>query len=254
MATVAWALACLAPIAGADPAASGAAPEIPELSRPVHDLTQSIPPSEVAALEGMIREFGSRANAQLGILITPSLEGRDIESYSLAVAEKWKLGRKGADRGLLLVLAPKDGQARLEVGYGLEGDITDAFSKQVLDDVMVPYFRKAQFGMGLMAGVQAIAKKLNVEIALAESASPPRKPERSRSANGGGPGLWFALVALFLILSALNRMGGGRRHYYRGGGRRGGFGGGGFGGFGSGGSSYSGGGGSFGGGGASSRW
>ncbi|MCB0406471.1 MAG: TPM domain-containing protein [Bdellovibrionales bacterium] len=220
---------------------------IPELSGPVVDQMDFLKPLEAEQLERMLTKMYETGKIQMAVFITRSLQGYDIESYSISVAEKWQLGRKGQDQGLLLVIAPTERRMRLEVGYGLEGDITDAFSRHVLDDIVVPYFRKQRYGDGLMLATQAIAEKLKLEGLDAPVKNPLQTRER-----GGSPArslivllfLIFWLMLFFRGLFLPYGAGSGWGYRNRGGGGFGGFGGGGF----------SGGGGGFGGGGSSSSW
>ena len=224
------------------------------------------------------------------MLTVPTTEGEPIESYALRVAERWKLGQKGADNGLLLVVAAQDRRARIEVGYGLEGAVPDAVAKRVIDDVMVPRFRAGDFPGGLEAATQALmaaarGEAIAVERPPARRGAPHqdptaalifavlfgavlstplggRQPGRSLLAGGLASGLSYLLLAslgwavLSFVLAAFFSGTGGMSGR---GGRFGGPifipGGGGFGGgFGGGGGGFSGGGGGFGGGGASGSW
>jgi uncharacterized protein len=194
-----------------------------------------------------------------------------IEQYSIRVADAWKLGRKGVDDGVILVVAkdnPKDlRRLRIESGRGVQGTVTDAQSKRILQDVIAPYFRQNDFYGGLTAGVTALTALLDQEHFPA-----PAKPAASA---GDGLGSWLPLLFfVFLVVMALARSRGPRGNALSHGGwgntagvilgsvlssnigRGGGFGGGGFGGGGGGssGGGFSGGGGGFDGGGASGDW
>ncbi len=256
-----------APVAHAATRAHAAAPlvQAPYLSGPVVDEAGFLDDSGKRRLEGLLRELRSRTGAQMAIYIPSSLQGNDIESFSMSIAEQWKLGTKREDRGLLLVLAPRERQVRLEVGYGLEGTLTDAWSRRMLDQALVPYLREGRGEEGLAAVVGRIARELNVELAGAPA--PRTRVERRMTAP-----LWVWMVLLLFVFPAfwiivasqaaartgygmqgrmpgrMGRRGGGIWH------SGGGFGGGGFGGLGGGGGGFGGGGGGFGGGGASSRW
>lgn len=225
---------------------------IPELKRPVHDEAALLNSADTARIENFLRAFEQTSKIQMAILITPSLEGADIESYSIEVAKKWKLGSKGKDQGLLLVIAPKERRMRLEVGYGLEGDLTDAFCRRVLQNGMGPYFKAGRYADGILIAIEWIAEKLSLDLRAPVS-------KRMQTSNK-----FFWVVFLFILfcfagsvlpLLFFGRRLGGYSSYdpYR----RRGWGGsdwGGGGGWSSGGGGFSGGGGSFGGGGASSSW
>jgi uncharacterized protein len=202
-----------------------------------------------------------------------STEPEAIEQYSIRVTDQWKLGRKGVDDGVLLMVARDNPgslrRLRIEAGRGVQGVLTDAQSRRILQDVIAPYFRQDHYYEGLVAGVGAIATLLNQEKF---PAAPQGQQQTQAQDEGGGMPWWLIIVGLFLVASMFrgrrSRLSGGgwgsgatgfvignvlgnmSRGGYRGGGG-GGFGGGGFSG---GGGGFSGGGGSFDGGGASGDW
>ena len=189
---------------------------------------------------------------QFALLTVPSLEGNAIEEYALRVAEAWKLGEKGKDNGLLMLVSAGDRKFRIEVGYGLEGDIPDAFASRVQRDVLTPAFRAGQYGAGITQAFALLGAQGRGEaVALPEPEVPPQRVRRQLPA----PVLFIVLA--FIVLSMFGG-GGGRGRRRRGGVMFGGMlGGGGFGGFGGGGGGGGfggGGGGRFGGGGASGGW
>ena len=227
--------------------------DVPFFSSPLVDQVNLLSSEESSRVRGLLGVVNRSDKIQMAILIADSLQGFEIESYSIAVVEKWKLGKKDKDNGLLLVLAPKERKIRIEVGYGLEGVITDAKSRQFIDNQMLPYFKANRFGDGLLVGIESIAKELKLSLTVpVERRLQPRDKRRTL------PTYLFMLLFFFLFISSFfggrrgGRFGGGRRYMgYGGGGIGGGFGGGrGFGGGGFGG----GGGGGFGGGGASGGW
>jgi uncharacterized protein len=219
----------------------------------VVDEAGLLPASDAQRLDQLLRELKARSGVEVSVYIASSLRDRVIEDFSMAVAQQWKLGRKKEDRALLFLIAPKERKMRFEVGYGLEGDITDAYSRRVLDNVVKPYFQTGDYAQGILAGLAAVSEK--VPLGLKEGEAPaPRK-------SGGGRSVLFSFLffaAIFFIL--ISRIFGIASPAYRSYGRRGGWGGGGFGGGGwggggfGGGSSWGGGGGGFSGGGASSSW
>jgi uncharacterized protein len=213
-----------------------AAVNVPYLSGPVVDEVGLLSEPQRQALESMLRTLHQSRKVQMAILIPKSLQDTDIESYSMAVAEKWKLGTKGQDQGLLLVIAPNERKMRLEVGGGLEGDITDVYSKHLLTDVLRPYFRNQRYADGIMVVVEKISGKLGVDL---------QAPVQDREQSGGGfP--WEAVLILIFVFLYLGLQFF-RPWWWMLGGGGGGWGGGDGGGF-------SGGGGGFSGGGASSDW
>lgn len=212
---------------------------------PVVDEFRLMSSSEDAQLDQLVRQIKQTTGVEITIYIPATLQDRSIEDFAIDVARAWGLGKKKEDRGLLLLIAPKEKQMRLEVGGGLEGDVTDLFARHVLDDGLRPYFRQGRYFDGILSALHTIQEK--VPLGLSETEAPP-------SHEGGFP-INLRVLLLFLvvmwILSRLSRLGGGGGRwggggYYGGGG--GSWGGGG------GGGSWGGGGGGFSGGGSSSSW
>ena len=160
----ALALAFLASLAGAK--------EVPYLSGRVNDTAGMIPVEMRARIEGSLAELEKQTGAQVAVLTVESLDGEPLEDYSHQVAETWKLGRKGVDDGVLLLIAKGDRKMRIEVGYGLEAKLTDIQCKRILDDVVRPAFRNGDFGAGVEAGVDAIIATIEgKEVTVPRSAS-----------------------------------------------------------------------------------
>jgi len=265
---------------------------VPALTAHVTDLANLLTPAEEQALEARLAQFERETSHQLAVLTVPTLEGEPIESFSLRVAEKWRLGQRGLDNGMLLVVASQDRQARVEVGYGLEGVVPDAIANRVIEDVLVPRFHKGDYAGGIEGASDALMQAARGEVIPAERrpsaqlrargevdplptvffvallasflASPFRRGARrplGALVGGGVSGLIVYLLlasltwaGLAALLGAFMGAAGGLGGGRRGGfGVPGGFGGGGFGG-GFGGGGFGGGGGGFGGGGASGRW
>ena len=224
---------------------------VPALSGPVVDAANLLGRSDHQGVVQLVERLNSSGKVQLAILIVPSLEGGDIESYALKVAESWKLGKKGVDNGLLLVIAPKEKRMRFEVGYGLEGDLPDIKAKRILSDQMAPYFRAKRFGDGIQVAVEGVAHALGIDlVAQVDRSIHPRRGDPA-----GSLPVWVIVVFILLVFIMLfSGFGGGGG---RGFGSSSGWGGGGWSGGGGswgGGGGFSGGGGGFGGGGASSDW
>jgi|YNPMSStandDraft_2_1061718.scaffolds.fasta_scaffold04374_5 uncharacterized protein len=137
--------------------------EIPELKRPVMDLVGILKPEEVSIIENKILNLQKEKGSQIAVLIIPSTGDLPIEDYSIRVAEKWKLGRKGIDDGVLFLIAYNDRKMRIEVGYGLEGAIPDAKAKQILDDFVRPHFKNKNFYKGIDTGVDLLIKLIKNE-------------------------------------------------------------------------------------------
>lgn len=267
-------------------ATEGEPQPVPALTAPVTDLADLLPPADEDRLNTRLLAFSQEKGSQIAVLIVPTTQPEDIFSYSFRVADTWKLGRKGVDDGVLLVISVKDRKTHLQVGYGLEGAIPDARAKQILQDIIRPRFQAGDFPGGITAGIDAVIALVNGEQLPPPSAQNHRSGQQQnpvvlalvvgviagmflRAAlgrligglSGGGIAVAIALfmgtalataviVGVIVVLFAA-LAGNGRRM----GGYHGGFGGGGFGGgsFGGGGG-FSGGGGGFGGGGASGNW
>jgi uncharacterized protein len=230
--------------------------EVPPLRGRVNDYAGVMSQDQVRTLESQLAQFEQETGHQIAVLTVPTLAGEDIEGFSIRVAESWKIGKKGFDNGVILLVAVKDRQLRLEVGYGLEGVLPDAIADRIIRDYIVPRFRAQDYAGGVIAGIDAVQKVIKQEP-LPESA---RKPNQAPQSNFNS----LAMFAIAFVIFALMAFSSGRRsrnQMWSGRGRRyppifwggGGFGGGGFGGGGSGGG-FSGGGGGFGGGGASGSW
>ncbi len=131
--------------------------DVPFLAGRVNDLIGTLSPAARARLETKLSDLETRTGAQVVILLIPSLEGEPLEPYSVRVAQTWKLGRKGVDDGVLFLVAKNDRKMRIEVGYGLEPKLTDAMTREILDERVRPRFRAGDFEGGVEAGVDAIA-------------------------------------------------------------------------------------------------
>ncbi len=235
--------------------------DVPPLKGRVNDYGNLLPASRAQQLEQRLAQFESETGHQIAVLTIRSLEGEDIEGFSIRVAENWKIGQKGFDNGVILIIAQNDRKLRIEVGYGLEGVLPDAIAIRIIREVIVPRFRDGDFPGGIEAGLEAIMKVTSGEQ-LPEAVRAVKRP--SRSAPSFAAAIPLLLLLALYGLSALSWWGNpgvwssrGRRRYvgWTGSGLGGGFGGGGFSGGGDfGGGGFGGGGGGFGGGGASGGW
>ena len=136
---------------------------VPVLTGHVVDLTGTLSKSQKEALEQTLTSFESRKGSQLAVLIVPTTAPESIEQFGIRVAEKWKLGRKKIDDGAILLIAKNDRTLRIEVGYGLEGVLTDALSKRIIDQTIVPRFKEQDFYSGITQGVQQIMRGIDRE-------------------------------------------------------------------------------------------
>lgn len=220
--------------------------QVPPLTGPVIDQVGYLTRSDRQELMQLLYDFNRRGVAQVQVLIVPDLQGYPIEQASIQITDKWQLGDKKKDNGVLFLIAAKERAMRIEVGQGLEGAIPDITAKRIISDQVIPLFRAKRYSAGIVVGVHEILR-----LADKEFASENNLQEGSSDSSGGDIPIWVIIIVL-IIISILGRFGGGRGRYYRGGGWGGGFGGGGW--SSSGGGGWSGGGGGFSGGGASGNW
>ena len=136
---------------------------VPPLSGRVVDRTMTLSQSEQSALDATLRNFEARKGSQVAVLIVPTTAPETIEQFSIRVAEAWKIGRQKIDDGAILVIAKDDRKLRIEVGYGLEGALTDVTSKRIIDQIITPKFRTGDFAGGITAGTDAILKVIDGE-------------------------------------------------------------------------------------------
>ncbi len=266
-------------------AAAYAQTPVPALDARVTDLTDTLSAQQKTTLEQTLANFEAKHGSQIAVLLVPTVRPEAIEQYSIRVVEQWKLGREDVDDGALLLVAKDDRALRIEVGYGLEGALTDATSKRIIAEIITPHFRDGDFFGGIQAGVRAMMKVIEGEPLPApepgasdgEGDNPSsilpgvvffafvvgqmfrgligRLPAALGTAAVAAGVVWLLAGVVAAVLSALavfailmfSGLGGGRGigGYYSGGGFGGSLGRGG---------GFGGGGGGFGGGGASGRW
>ena len=127
----------------------------------VTDFTATLSPSEISSLNYKLADFEEKTTNQIAILIIPSLEGDNLEDYSIRLAEKWKIGQKGKDNGVILLIVKNDRRLRIEVGYGLEHLLTDLRAGSITRNTIVPSFKKRKFFEGINRGIDAIIKAIS---------------------------------------------------------------------------------------------
>jgi uncharacterized protein len=136
---------------------------VPQLTGRVVDQTGTLSSGDIAQLTQTLADLEKRKGSQIAVLIVPTTDGEAIEQFSLRVAEAWKIGRKKVDDGALLVIAKNDRHLRVEVGYGLEGALTDVTAKRIIDEVITPKFRSGDFAGGISAGINRMIGLINGE-------------------------------------------------------------------------------------------
>ena len=214
-----------------------AALAVPALTGRVNDYAGMISAPVKADLQTKLKQFETAESTQIVILTVQSLKGDPIEDFSIKVAEAWKIGQKGKDNGVLLIVSKDDHKVRIEVGYGLEGKLTDLMAGRIVRDEIVPAFKAGRFDEGFTKGVIAI-----IAAAHGEYKANPRTQR-----NGDKPSMTLLLI-IFAVIYVVYQI---FRRFFWGGSGGGFFGGGGGG---SNDDNFSGGGGSFGGGGSSGDW
>jgi len=170
------------------------AAEIPPLTARVTDLTGTLTAEQRSALEQTLAEFERRKGAQLAVLMVATTQPETIEQYAVRVEEAWKLGRKGVDDSLLLVIAKNDRRLKIETGYGLEGVVPDAVAKRVIEDDIMPRFKQGDFYGGIRAGMDRLMRLVEGEKL------PPPAARSHPQAEGFNPALiigflFFAIIA-----------------------------------------------------------
>ena len=237
-----------------------ASPSWPSLAGRVVDAANLLKPEDRVSLEQKLKAHEDKTTDQLVVATVPSLQGLTVEDYANRLFRHWQLGQKARNNGVLFLVAPTERKVRLEVGYGLEGALTDALSKVIIATAVAPRFKQNDFAGGINAGVDAVLSILTGDAEEWQR----RAKVRDDQAGGFDPIVAVVIIViLILVLRSLMRGGGpGRAHRTRrgswiviptGGGFGGGWSGGG-GGWSGGGGGFSGGGGSSGGGGASGDW
>jgi len=224
--------------------------EVPDHPQgPVTDLTNTLPPAEISYLNQKLADFERQTTNQIAVLLIPSLDGDSLEDYSIRLADKWRIGHKGKDNGVILLIVKRDRKLRIEVGYGLEAVLPDGLAGSIIRHKIAPFFRKGQFFEGINQGLDAIMKATNPSFVPLRPQIRVASHPQTLKAHPVIRGLFLLPFVLFAILFVILRLLSG--FGYWGGGfydrSDGGFGdgfGGGFGGFGGG----------FGGGGASGGW
>jgi len=165
---------------------------IPALDSPVIDTTGTLDAATKQALEAQAFALQQRKGSQLQVLMVPTVQPEDIAQYAIRAFEQWKLGRKGVDDGVLLVVAKDDHRVRIEVGYGLEGAIPDATSERVIQEYLVPKFRADDYAGGITDATATLVKLIDGEPLPAPMADNRGKPDR-------GGDFIFALFAAFIV-------------------------------------------------------
>lgn len=173
--------------------APAVAKEVPYLSGRVNDEAKLIPAEQLKRIEEKLEQFERETGSQVAVLTLDSLEGEAIEDYANKVARTWALGQKGKDSGVLLLVARQDRQMRIEVGYGLEPVLTDLQTNIIQNQVIIPYFKRGDFGGGIEAGADAILSTI-----AGKPVQPAAAPQPAGRGGGAPPSIF--LFILFFVL------------------------------------------------------
>lgn len=176
--------------------ASVAALEVPAHAGYVTDLADMISPAVEQQLVRVLQSIEQTDSTQIAILTVPSLEGDDLEGFSIRVVDRWRIGQKGSDNGLLLLVTKAERKVRIEVGRGLEGVMTDLQAGRIIDRVITPQFKQGSFDEGFKAGVVAIVQTVRGEFAA------PAGAGRGQAGGEGPPPVasYLFLAAIFIAL------------------------------------------------------
>jgi uncharacterized protein len=179
-----WAFAALADVA------------VPPLTGRVVDQTGTLSSGDVAALTQTLKDLETRKGSQVAVLIVPTTDQESIEQFSIRVAEAWKIGRKKIDDGALLVVAKNDRHLRIEVGYGLEGALTDVTTKRIIDEDITPKFKSGDFSGGISAGIGRMIRVIDGEKLPVPEPAHWQSPLLLNDFNPLNP---FIIVGVFIV-------------------------------------------------------
>src|SRR3954470_7155759 len=184
-----------------------AAPTFPALTGRVVDDAHILSDATRANLDQKLAALERTNSRQLVVVTLPSLQGYEISDYGYQLGRAWGIGQAKLNNGLLFIVAPNEHRVRVEVGYGLEPIVTDAFSSVVIQTQVLPKFRSGDFSGGVVAGVDALIQQLSLETSEAERRAAAAAQQQHQGNTGGG-GL-VALLILIFVFIAISRMFGG---------------------------------------------
>ncbi len=177
--------------------------DVPPLRGRVNDYADIISPSTERLLNEKLKKLEESDSTQVVILTVPSLKGDSMEDFSIRVVEKWKIGQKGLDNGVLLLVSKNDRKVRIEVGYGLEGRLTDLLAGRIIDYEIIPAFKSGNFDEGFVRGVDAIVKAVKGEYKA------PANAKKSEEGEGAKYFPFFVLILIIVMIGSKRRILGG---------------------------------------------
>jgi uncharacterized protein len=172
--------------------------DAPSLTGRIVDLAHLLPDALARTLSEDLAAHERRTGNQVALLTIPSLEVEPLETYSHKVATTWRLGQKGTDNGVLILVVPNDRRVRIEVGYGLEGVLTDAKSAQIIRHEMVPWFKAEDYPQGIVAGVRAVLGTIEGTYTVTENVARPPVGE-----GGDGWNVFVVAVVMGALVGAV---------------------------------------------------
>ncbi len=175
------------------------AADVPPLKSRVNDYAAMFSKDTIQSLENQLETYERSDSTQIAVLTITSLQGDSLEDFSIRVADDWKIGRKGYDNGALLIISKNDRKIRIEVGYGLEGSLTDLLAGRIVDTIISPAFKQGQFDKGVQDGVQAMIRATQGEFTGDGTAESGIIVADSQTASGG-TGLSFKEFIVFLTI------------------------------------------------------
>ena len=193
--------------------------KVPPLKERVTDLTQTLSSYEISEIENELASFEEEKGSQVVVLMMLTTGDETIEEYSIRVAEEWKIGRKGTDDGVILLIAKNDRKLRIEVGYGLEGIIPDASAARIIDDYITPYFKNGDFAGGINEGLEKIMLLISGENLpepdysnlISESVSSPQSGTDTPAQTVGAVLMMLGMIGFFFSFVIISSK---AKHFY----------------------------------------
>jgi uncharacterized protein len=181
-------------------AALAQAMEVPALKGRVNDYAGILSPATINQLETVLSELEKTDSTQIVVLTIASLEGQNIDQYAIKVFEAWKIGQKGLDNGAILIISKNDRKLRIEVGYGLEGSLTDLLAGRIIGNIIAPQFKAGNFDQGVTAGVAGMIQAVRGQFTATE------KNRGVSSRPAGWHGNLFSLVVIIVLVNMMGRI------------------------------------------------
>ena len=177
-----------------------AALDVPQLKGRVNDDAGILSSTTERQLDAVLKDLEQTDSTQIVVLTLPSLQGENLEEFSIRVAQQWLIGRQDLDNGVLLLIAVKERKLRIEVGYGLEGSLTDLMAGRIIRNVIAPRFKEGRFDQGVVDGVAAMIGVVKGEF------TPPRQARRRSEGKGDSPRGLFLLFVFLIVVNMLGRL------------------------------------------------